>query len=88
MLNEVCERFVMNEDSAEEKKDVITSVLGSAGLEDTLQFDSLSKKRWLDQRALLHPGFVAGAPEDVRSVLESLRANSYDHARPLTRLRN
>lgn len=70
-VNDLCERFVL---------------APSDDPEDAL-FDAVARKRWLDQRPLLAPGLVEGAPADVRETLRRYRA-LYDEAKPLTRLRN
>ena len=75
-LNEVCEQFVMRNEqemlegrigevNASLDNSHVTSVLGSAAEDDMLSFDTLSKKRWLDQRFLMEPGFIEGAPVEL-----------------------
>ena len=56
--------------------------------ETTLNFDAISKKRWLDTQFLLDDDFLARAPEDVRGNLQAQRDLDYDYVKPLTRLRN
>ena len=50
-------------------------------------FDPVSRKKWLDLRPLLTPGFIDGAPGDVRENLRHFYT-LYDEVKPLTRLRN
>ena len=56
--------------------------------ESPLNFDPISKKRWLEMRHLLDDEFLRGAPEDVRGALQLRRDRDYDYLKPLTRLRN
>lgn len=63
--------------------------MGNAEAEDSLLgFVSLQKKRWLDLRHLMIPGFLEGAPADIRNRLREWRDVHYDSAKPLTKLRN
>lgn len=81
-LNDICERFVQAPGGASTPADLITEAEEALSI-----FDPLTKKKWLDHRPLLVPGFVERAPEDVRATLEWHRA-LYDEARPLSKLRN
>lgn len=62
--------------------------LSQASTDSTLTFDTISKKRWLDTQYLLDNDFLAQAPEDLRSTLQTRRDRDYDYLKPLTRLRN
>lgn len=67
----------------------LTSVLGLYAAEENIfGFDAISKRKWLERRFLLEPGFIEGAPEGLRAILSSIKDNNYDHSKPLTKLRN
>ena len=53
-----------------------------------MNFDPISKKRWLDTRFLLDEDFIAAAPEDVRGALLARRDAHYDYLKPLAGLGN
>jgi len=81
-LNNLCERFVQGPSAAATPADLVTEADEALSV-----FEPQSKKRWLDQRPLLAPGFVERAPEDVRATLAWHRA-FYDEAKPLHKIRN
>lgn len=103
-LNETCEKFVAaSSDKSKQGTAAAQTVLSSemevpsleqsvqlsqASTDSTLTFDTISKKRWLDTQYLLDNDFLAQAPLDLRSTLQTRRDRDYDYLKPLTRLRN
>jgi hypothetical protein len=85
-LNTICENFIgLKSDTT---SSIASGILGNEESSMMMGMDSLSKKRWIEQRMLMSEGFIEGAPKSVKGFLTALRDNQADYITPLTKLRN
>lgn len=80
-INDLCDKFIQTNDQGDKSSsaaetmlnvefETLQSLFGQRVANDEfLSFDSISKKKWLDQRPLMSAQFIKEAPESLRDHL-------------------